>query len=53
MKNIFLLEKSDGNIPEDIISFDNNHDIIIISIYFSEIRKDREIKFVHNLHSSF
>ena len=45
-------EKNTGNILEDIIYFNNNLNIIIISIYFSKIIKDRDMKFLHNLYSS-
>ena len=52
-KDIFLSEKSNGNILEDIISYNKILNIIIISIYLSKTIKYRDVKFFHNLHSSF
>ena len=44
-KNIFLLEKSNGNFLEDIISYNNNLDNINKSINFSESIRVRDAKF--------
>ena len=44
-KNIFLLEKSNGNFLEDIISYNNNLDNINKSINFSESIRVRDVKF--------
>ena len=52
-KNIFLPEKSNGYILEDVISYNNYLNIIIISIYFSESIKDSDVKFFHKLLISF
>ena len=50
--NILLPEKSNGNILGDIISYSNNLKIIIKSIYFLESIRDKDIKYLHNLHLS-
>ena len=45
-------EKSNGNILEDIISYNNNPSFFMIIIYFSESIKDRQVDISQNIHSS-